>query len=257
MRQTLSIPEGNEGLCFLHCAGLRERRYAHSHDEQEINLAFSGRGQYLIDGRPVLIIPGTLLWLSPEQAHLLSEESPDFMMWVAVIRSNSPVDIPSGRCTRLVLDESGFLETLCRKLSDAQNADLFNAGLLFLFRQAGRLLTDAEQASLEAFHPAVTLAARQMKHTEGSQDIAAIARHAGMSRSQLSRLFKKQTGFTLVEYRQKMQLERFLFLYGTGTKLNLMETALEAGFGSYAQFYRVFKQRFSRGPREYFGQATF
>ena len=78
------------------------------------------------------------------------------------------------------------------------------------------------------------------------------AQPAGMSRSQLSRLFKKQTGYTLVEYRQKMQLERFLFLYGLGKQRNLLEAALDAGFGSYPQFYRTFLQRFGCSPREYF-----
>lgn len=81
-------------------------------------------------------------------------------------------------------------------------------------------------------------------------NVEAVARYAGLSRSQLSRLFKKQTGYTLVEYRWKIQLERFLVLYGNNR--NLLEAALDVGFGSYPQFYRVFQQRFGCGPREYF-----
>jgi AraC-like DNA-binding protein len=248
MREILNIPAERDGLCFLHCAGGQGRR-VHSHDELEINLVISGTGLYLIDGARQPLSTGSLLWLSPDQAHLLAEESADFIMWVAVIRAQAFLSDEPSRSVRLSPDDSTFFSTLCRKLGEADPELLFNAGLNYLFRQVADLLESAPSGS--DMHPSVVRAVRLMKDPEDAADVDAIARHAGMSRSQLSRLFKQQTGFTLVEYRQKMQLERFLFLYGGGQR-NLLEAALDAGFGSYPQFYRVFQQRFGCSPREYF-----
>jgi transcriptional regulator GlxA family with amidase domain len=36
----------------------------------------------------------------------------------------------------------------------------------------------------------------------------------------------------------------------------LLATAIEAGFGSYAQFYRVFREHYGQSPREYLSGDT-
>jgi AraC-like DNA-binding protein len=46
-------------------------------------------------------------------------------------------------------------------------------------------------------------------------------------------------------------LERFLEIYGRGRRVGALEAALEAGFGSYSQFYRVFRQTIGENPNEY------
>jgi len=39
--------------------------------------------------------------------------------------------------------------------------------------------------------------------------------------------------------------------YGSGNRWNMTQAALASGFGSYAQFHRVFKRHFGFGPAEY------
>ncbi|NOU36038.1 MAG: helix-turn-helix transcriptional regulator [Kiritimatiellaceae bacterium] len=257
MKTKLLLNPGWDGWCRLHKAPQRgeERpeRWIHTHDELELNIGVSGKGRYLIDGRSFDIGYGTLLWLSPEQAHLLVDESQDFRMWVAVIRARGIKKEKSDRrfCVQPTPDEVVFLAELCRQLAATKQREQFNAGIRFLFMRAEEMIERFE-CDDAALHPAVTRATRFMKHMVSAPSVNHVSRQAGMSRSQLSRVFKKQTGLTLVEYRQSMQLERFLFLYGAGTKRNLMESALEAGFGSYIQFHRVFQRRFHCGPREYF-----
>lgn len=257
MKTELLLGKGRDGWCMLHrnTEELSSRR-VHTHDELEINIGVSGRGLYLVDGCPVEMSPGTLLHLSPEQAHLLVEETPDFSMWVAVIRSKTVVGLSSENrfCTQLLPDDAHFLEILCGQLEDGMSGDLLNAGLRFLFMRCIGLMKHEGGKPADRLHPAVMRAARLLKNPEQAPDVETIARAAGMSRSQLSRLFKKQTGFTLVEYRQKIQLEQFLFLYGDGSNRSVMDVALDAGFGSYAQFHRVFRSRFHCGPREYFSR---
>jgi transcriptional regulator GlxA family with amidase domain len=57
-----------------------------------------------------------------------------------------------------------------------------------------------------------------------------------------------------VEYRNRLRLDRFESLLGQGPA-NLLDAALEAGFGSYAQFHRVFRARLHASPRDYLRPA--
>jgi AraC-like DNA-binding protein len=81
----------------------------------------------------------------------------------------------------------------------------------------------------------------------GGKEIAAALR---ISVSRLARVFKAQVGMSLVEYRNRLRLDRFAALLEGGCS-NLLEAALNAGFGSYAQFYRVFRARLHAAPKQY------
>ena len=75
-----------------------------------------------------------------------------------------------------------------------------------------------------------------------------------ISLSRLARVFKTLKGTSLVEYRNGLRLERFVALMDRGCT-NLLEAALDSGFGSYAQFHRVFRARLQATPREYLRPA--
>ena len=83
--------------------------------------------------------------------------------------------------------------------------------------------------------------------TMGGKEIAA---RLDISLSRLVRVFKAQMGMSLVEYRNRLRLERFSALLDRG-RTNLLGAALDAGFGSYAQFHRVFRALRHATPREY------
>jgi AraC-like DNA-binding protein len=77
-----------------------------------------------------------------------------------------------------------------------------------------------------------------------------IAAKLELSLSRLARVFKAEMGMSLVEYRNRLRLDRFEVLLDRG-RTNLLEAALAAGFGSYAQFHRVFRALRHMTPREY------
>ncbi|HSS38745.1 MAG TPA: AraC family transcriptional regulator [Polyangia bacterium] len=77
-----------------------------------------------------------------------------------------------------------------------------------------------------------------------------IAGELGISVSRLARVFKRDMGMSLVEYRNRLRLDRFWVLVDGG-RPSLLEAALAAGFGSYAQFHRVFRAQRHLTPREY------
>jgi AraC-like DNA-binding protein len=78
-----------------------------------------------------------------------------------------------------------------------------------------------------------------------------LARKHGVSVSRLARAFKHEMGVSIVEHRNRLRLQRFFQLVDSGQRL--LPAALEAGFGSYAQFHRVFKSHHRRSPAEYLG----
>jgi transcriptional regulator GlxA family with amidase domain len=80
---------------------------------------------------------------------------------------------------------------------------------------------------------------------------AKLARKHGVSVSRLARVFKREMGMSIVEHRNRLRLQRFFQLVDAGQKL--LPAALEAGFGSYAQFHRVFRSQHHSSPVEYLG----
>src|SRR6266702_7964496 len=97
-------------------------------------------------------------------------------------------------------------------------------------------------------HPAVAAAARLISADPRAGNLTQVARAAGLSPGHLSRLFKAQTGIPLSRYRNQQRLHQFLLTYGTGQHPTALNAALAAGFGSYAQFYRVCRQETGRTP---------
>jgi AraC-like DNA-binding protein len=77
-----------------------------------------------------------------------------------------------------------------------------------------------------------------------------LASRLGVSVGRFVRVFKAEMGMSLVEYRNRLRLDRFEALLANG-RANMLETARAAGFGSYVQFLRVFRARRRMTPREY------
>jgi len=77
-----------------------------------------------------------------------------------------------------------------------------------------------------------------------------IARQLQVSLGRLARAFDTEVGMSLVEYRNRLRLVRFDVLLAEG-RTNLFDAALAAGFGSYAQFHRVFRALRGMTPREH------
>src|SRR5690606_9164183 len=104
----------------------------------------------------------------------------------------------------------------------------------------GRAPQGSTSVALDApAHPVVTGTLRLLAKDPslGGKELAS---HLSLSLSRLARVFKQEMGMSLVEYRNRLRLERFDLLVDAGGD-NLMEAAREAGFGSYSQFHRVFR----------------
>lgn len=252
--------------------------HMHRHAELELNLVARGCATYLMsDRRRIDLRRDTLIWLFPRQDHILINQTDDFEMWVVVFR---PAMVrrwtrpqaarvlshpsPAGNFSRrLKLVDASRLGSLLGDLAGAM-AQLpqwprFNAGLPYALLSAWWAFLDAEgsdDSGGRLVHEAVEAAARIVRDEPEPCGIDVLARRCGTSPSHLSRMFKRQTGIALVSYRQKMCLERFLKIYRGGEERNMMQAALQAGFGSYPQFHRVFKRYMNRSPAEFRREAS-
>lgn len=270
MKEQLSVPRDCQGMLWrCRSARLTYPRLQHSHNELEANLVRRGRAVYLVSGRRYVLNPGTLLWLFPAQEHLLVEHSRDFEMWVAVWRRSLLRQVCRGPgtaalrrqrpgfefCAQLAAAETRRLDALFAEIHEAlqsQAAEPFNAGLayaLLLCWQAQHRRVDVLAGA--GVHPGVVRAAQLLRDDTEGLSLPELARRSFLSPSRLSRLFKQQTGVSLAAYRNRQRLDRFRACYEGSRAPNLLEAALEAGFGSYAQFHRVFKALTGRSPSQY------
>jgi AraC-like DNA-binding protein len=261
--EDLGLRHGAEGRVARHRAADRPPR-AHRHAELELNLVLRGTASYLLGERRYELTPGTLTWLFPGQDHVLVDESPEHELWWAVFRPSLVARAaattaaapllerdPAGEYSRrLDALRVARLDLLLDDLRDADDA-LLNAGLAYLLVYAWQaFLHSQDPVAGAAVHPAVQTVARRLRADPNAGGLDQLAREVGLSPSHLSRLFKAQTGVSLTRFRNQRRLERFHRLYGEGRRTTALAAALEAGFGSYAQFYRVVRDETGRTPSE-------
>ena len=130
--------------------------------------------------------------------------------------------------------------------------DGLNAGLHHLLLRCWRA-QGGDRAGNEpiALHPAVRKALGRLSENGGEGlSLGRLARRCGASEAHLSRMFARQVGVPLSRYRNSVRLGRFFELYRLPEQKTITEAMFAAGFGSYAQFHRVFRQAFGCGPRE-------
>jgi AraC-like DNA-binding protein len=132
--------------------------------------------------------------------------------------------------------------------------------LLELVRAERRALalTEPAQGVVAGQSQAAAITARAVELLQDNVSLgrAKLARAVGVSESGLSRAFKSQMGLSVSQYRNRLRLERFLSLVDPRGG-DLLAAALDAGFGSYAQFHRVFRDVLGRTPKQYLVDPCF
>lgn len=265
------------------------RLNSHHHVELELNLVVRGSVTYVVGGRRFTFSKRTLLWMFPAQEHQLVDRSDDAQYFVAVFkpelierscRSRAYADLRRKRITgdgvlHTVLDPESFdliRKTMEDLMEGSLDADLLNkeagfglrpdfcfehgdpeglnAGLHHLLLQCWRRQRSSPAEGKDvALHPAISRALELLSEGGERQDLAGLAKKCGVSEAYLSRTFAKQIGVPLSRYRNSLRLSRFWSITRQPTHKTLSEAVYEAGFGSYAQFYKVYTQAYGAGPR--------
>jgi methylphosphotriester-DNA--protein-cysteine methyltransferase len=262
----------------------------HHHVELELNLVLRGSLTYVTDGHRYTFSHGELLWLFPAQRHQVVDRSADARYYVAVfkpsmIRQSCRGSVYAG-LRRKRVPGGGMLHTLLppddfdllRRMIDIlvedgpdpdvlnreagfglssgfrfahRDPDGLNAGLRHLLLLCWRYqVASNRSASAVLLHPAVLRALDLLERDPEADNLPDVAARCGVSKAYLSRIFARQVGAPLTRFRNSSRLQRFWKCYRKPPQKTLAEAAFAAGFGSYAQFYKIFRAAYGHGPRE-------
>lgn len=251
------------GLCWRRSERRRAGRAAEAHRELVVLMGLSDRAQYLIDGSVVPLRRGTVLFALAGQSHVLLSDTSRFDMWVFLISdrildaerradpSFPPLHIADrGPVAPRHLREGPMteLEGIAQAARHAGPLEARDA-LRYWLARAWAHWRAAQDATLATVHPAVDRAAHLIRRSP-EMSLEDVAGRVGLSAGRLSKLFGAQTGQGFAAFRAECRLSRVEELLRDRPDLPLMTAALDAGYGSYAQFYRDHVTRTGRPPRE-------
>ena len=226
-------------------------------------MAVRGRMHYFIDDHILTLGPGALLWAHADQAHFMLSESTDFEMWVLVLapsileparlfppRLAGETDY-SPEARRLDAEIVAELAAVAAALRRTDDPELLATGLRWWTARAWSPWRSASVTTGLRVHPAVRTATEILR-TDTKAPLTDVATGAGLSLSHLGRVFRRETGLSLAEFRTAKRLERVDALMAQAMPPPLLIAALDAGFGSYSQFYRATLAARRANPRRYY-----
>ena len=269
---------------------------SHHHVELELNLVARGTVTYVTGDGRFTFGPRSLLWMFPAQEHRLVDRSNDAQYYVAVFKpeliSKSCRSAPykglkrkhpdKGTVLHSVLDPEsfGFLRQMMEQIMQGsldpdllnreagfgvesdfryrhEDPDGLNAGLHHLLLHCWQLQqSGTPRHRAFSLHPAVSRAISLLGEDSWSGSLGALARQCGLSEAHFSRLFAAQVGVPLNRYKNSLRLARFWEHLRKPVQPTILQAVFEAGFGSYAQFYKVFFEAYSKGPRALISSPT-
>jgi AraC-like DNA-binding protein len=262
---------------------------SHHHAELELNLVARGTVTYVTGEGRFTFGPRSLLWMFPSEEHQLVDRSNDAQYYVAVFKPeliNKSCHSASykglkrkragkGAVLHTILDPEtfGFLRRMMDHVMEGSldpdllnreagfgvdsnfryrhgDPDGLNAGLHHLLLFCWRLQqAGASKHQACSLHPAVSKAISLLGNDKWEGSLGGLSRECGMSEAHFSRLFSFQVGVPLNRYRNSLRLARFWEQLRKPVQPTIVQAVFAAGFGSYAQFYKVFFEAYGQGPR--------
>ena len=238
-----------EGRIFRSIAG-SGLRIRHQHSEVEFNFVTKGTGAYTINGVRHELRPASVIWLLPNQLHEL-ERDPALEFWSVLaseyLIGDDFISRIGNNLVRTVTSANALaLEQVLTLVSqDTDQPAMFNAGVRYAFFRALEGGTqDIHNDS--PVHPAVSRALLMLESHTGPGSLEELSHACDVTPTYLSRLLKEHTGHGFVELRNQSRLKRFVKIYRSNGEI--LASVSPAGFGSYAQFYRVFRATMGMTP---------
>lgn len=146
------------------------------------------------------------------------------------------------------------IETIGRAVSENQD-DLEQMEALFRFLQimkeccsAVRITDKTEQKTI---HQIREILSYIDAHFMEEIDLSRVAKHLHYTPEHLSRMFKKNTGFTFHQYVQHTRLMHCLNRMQEDPDIKLLDCAVENGFPNAKSFIQTFKSNFQCTPSEW------
>ncbi len=238
----------------------------HTHEALELNIVVQGSVTYLIDEKHYHLNAGSCLWIFEQQAHMIVDAAPDLSLLIVVYKQGSIKEKAQSSwvsklkeihpdrvfCRVLHMQQVKESVKIANSLIDAEHLLEFQeAGLFWLLFSVWKSFTAAEEIVGNDCHSLVRRVLDLIQEDPTIQ-VVKICEKIHTSRGYISGLFHDQMGLTIPEFRNRVRLEQFFENYQTSR--NILDCALDSGFGSYAQFYRVFLKMTGKTPRTFLNE---
>ncbi|MBP1990633.1 AraC family transcriptional regulator [Paenibacillus eucommiae] len=276
-RSNQPLPE-DEAPFYIHHA-IRTQSFNmdqnHAHETYEIYYMRAGERFYFIKDRSYHVVQGDLVLIPPLVLHKTTEASSpnhervliNFQAgFVAPMQAQIGVDLFAAfegfPVIRPHIKGNPALEAIFEKLLTEQHrkepgADgylklLLAELLLWMHREVQKTSErDPGREHPTELHRNVSDIVKHInEHHREKLRLPSIAEHFHISPYYLCHIFKKVTGFTLVEYVQQIRIREAQKLL-KNTRLSVSTIAEESGFDSSTHFGRVFKSLCGRSPLQY------
>lgn len=264
--------------------------FPHGHDVVELFFVRSGRGTHLVGDRPEELSPGDMGVVPLGKTHcILSRDEPMDILNIYLDPERfcrSPLT-PALQSLLKHLQSGGFLAgdrvPFSSTWTPGTNTQVFtilaSIELEISQRRAGfeqalemyvrLLLLECARESLDCrnparifeavssppMHPCVQRAINYLHdHWDENVDLAALVRHTRASKYHLCRLFRRETGVTIIGYLQRLRIREAMRLLQESSH-KVITIASETGFGDLANFNRTFRRITGMTPTQ-FRQAS-
>lgn len=236
----------------------------HSHHEYEIYLFLKGDCYYVVEGRRYELTPGDMIIIRKHEMHrVFHNSSTEYSCLVLFL---APEFFSENNCLEYedafldynkdnkidshVVLSSGMQDVLDRleKYSNGytiKRSTIVKSVLIELLHILNGI-TSFEKP--EKTNQTIKMVISYLNDNYTNDiDLDKIAEKFFISKFHLCRLFKHATGLTLQEYVRRKRLTFALELRRQGTTLS--DASIKAGFKDYTSFYRYYKKRFKKPPK--------
>lgn len=237
----------------------------HIHDNYELYFLMEGARRYFIHDRTYHVRKGDIVLIDRFDLHRTADlESPgherivlNFKPEMIRPRTQQEQDLlllpfqQGMKVLSLNMEQQNSAETMM--LTMLNEAALNEAGsllfiescltqLLLLLSRATRRLLNRSQPEDEPSSNKMDQTAEYInRHYQKPLTLESLARHSYISTYYLSRKFKKHTGFTIIEYIQRVRVKEAQRLLRT-SQHKVIDIAQQVGFENVTHFNRVFKK---------------
>ena len=241
----------------------------HIHECCEVFFCLEGGRSFLIDDKVYDISDGDLFIINQFEAHkVVPSDKNNFTRYIlhihpSFIYSNSYGDINLADCfysshkiTKISLAEEerekikSYFDALA--VEHSYGDELYKRiGVTEILLEINKLFTEhTENTSSNFSHKTIQLAVDYINKNFASPiNIEDVAQKSFVSPTQLSRLFKRYCGTTVIKYISSKRITEAKKLLAGGKSVT--ETAFMCGFNDYANFIRTFKNAVGVPPGKY------
>ncbi len=249
---------------------LKESLGWHSHEVYELLYCRKGRGHIIFDNQDIPFQNGRFILILPENRHRFlfgQDESADLKI-LCLTAADSAIHLSSSlsnwlqniKKTPAVFsdhEENSEFSALFDKIPDALG-ETEKKDLDIIWGRIGLILAihfknqEAGDMDSQGRHgdKVDRICSWIDDHLEEHLSLDMIASEFGMSRSLLTREFRKFTSISIVEYMTMRRLQTAGAILSK-TEKSITEAALESGFSSIGNFYKKFKVLYGVTPSEF------